>query len=126
MDDVKIENADLRIKIDYDIAFKYLAQECVKDIKNNCKGKGWSDDYVNGFTCKQVHTRNGLEYKVYNAGKEWRLAHLIENGHLIVNKKGGIGWSPPRPHIKPAYQKALKELEEVVKPRLQIKWGGKD
>ena len=54
--------------------------------------------------------------KVWNE-TNYQLTHLLENGHLIVNKKGGVGWASPQPHIEEAYRKVkepfIKEMEKV-------------
>lgn len=39
---------------------------------------------------------------VYNK-TNYRLTHLLEHGHVVVNKKGIVGWASPIPHIYPAF-----------------------
>lgn len=41
---------------------------------------------------------------VWNDGN-WELTHLLENGHKIVNKRGGVGWASMHPHITPVYSR---------------------
>ena len=36
---------------------------------------------------------------VYNDKNYW-LTWLLENGHLVTNKIGGVGWASPHTHIK--------------------------
>lgn len=45
----------------------------------------------------------------------YQLTHLLENGHLIVNKIGGVGWASPHPHIHDAYQRIKSPFENDIK-----------
>jgi hypothetical protein len=48
---------------------------------------------------------------VYNNDKiNYRLTHLLEHGHVIVNKKGIVGWAEPQPHIYPAFVNVSDEF----------------
>ena len=48
---------------------------------------------------------------------DWQLTHLLENGHLIVNKKKGVGWASAHPHIDKAFKsvknKFIKAMQNV-------------
>lgn len=68
------------------------------------------------------HYKDGWSYIVGEARKydkraiirnvtDWQLTWLLENGHLIVNKKGGVGWSAAIPHISTAYRKISEEYK---------------
>lgn len=41
---------------------------------------------------------------VYNK-QNGSLTYLLEKGHFIVNKKGGVGRAAPHPHIAPTFEK---------------------
>lgn len=47
--------------------------------------------------------------------KNYRLTHLLEYGHLIVNKKGGVGWAAPKPHISSAFDATKDAFFEDMK-----------
>lgn len=69
---------------------------------------------------KYFETWNAEEYeKMFKATiwnkRNYRLTHLLENGHLQVNKKSGVGWVAPRPHIKPAFESAKPYIVEQMK-----------
>lgn len=106
---IKIQNFNrLKVNIDYEpIMEEYgnkakntLKQTSPRTNKNRKKGH-----YADGWVAeKSKLSNNQYVVKVWNA-KHWQLTHLLENGHLIVNKKSGIGWSPARAHIAPAYEK---------------------
>lgn len=45
--------------------------------------------------------------------KQYRLTHLLENGHFIFNKYGGAyGHTKPKPHILPTQDEVSKNYEE--------------
>lgn len=51
---------------------------------------------------------------VYNK-ENYRLTHLLENGHFIVNRKDGrLGWAAPQPHIQPAFDKIAPKFIEAM------------
>lgn len=114
MDNQNLDNfTDLKFTIDYDKALNDLANECCADISMNALVRGWKDYAKNWKVKVRRSKKKGNEYIVYNKDT-YRLTHLLENGHLITNKRGGIGWSAPRPHIKPSFDKALKKLDTAI------------
>ena len=58
-------------------------------------------------------TSDSLELTVYSP-KKYQLAHLLEKGHA---KRGG-GRTKAMPHIAPAEENAVKELENDIKKAL--------
>lgn len=70
--------------------------------------------YAKGWTSKVTHEdRDNIRVTVYNKG-HYQLTHLLENGHAKVNG----GFVPGIPHIGPAEQMAISDLEEKVKVRI--------
>ena len=66
--------------------------------------------YAKSWAVKNTkETADSLEVTVYSKNR-YQLAHLLEKGHA---KRGG-GREPARPHIAPAEEKAIKELEEEI------------
>ena len=69
------------------------------------KGSPHLRRYAEGWT-----TKKGVgEVIVYNK-TNWQLTHLLENGHVIVNKKGTYGRTHPIKHIEPAEQQAAEDF----------------
>ena len=66
--------------------------------------------YAKSWAVKNTkETAESLEVTVYSKNR-YQLAHLLEKGHA---KRGGSR-EPARPHIAPAEEKAIKELEEEI------------
>ena len=79
-----------------------------KDIKANAPKKSCA--YSKSWTVKTTkETSNSLELTVCSP-KKYQLAHLLEFGHA---KRGG-GRTKAQPHIKPAEESAVKELENTI------------
>ena len=99
----------ITIDIDVDSIAKEVAESCAKNINQNIAKRGWDGVYKDTWEV----TKRGNAYVCHST--KHQLAHLLENGHQIVNKKNGVGWSAPREHIRPAYEQAKKDLEQKVK-----------
>ena len=79
-----------------------------KGIKANAPKK--SGAYSKSWTVKTTkETSNSLELTVCSP-KKYQLAHLLEFGHA---KRGG-GRTKAQPHIKPAEESAIQELENTI------------
>lgn len=86
-----------------------LAKE---DIQANAPVK--TGDYAKSWQMKKTkETSNAVEYTVHSK-EEYRIAHLLENGHA---KRGG-GRTKAISHIAPAEEKAKKQLEQDIKKAL--------
>lgn len=86
-----------------------VANECVKEIMNNAPKL--SGDYKKGWKVKKAYESDSdIRIIIHNA-KEYRLTHLLENGHAKV----GGGRIEGKPHIAPAEVNAEKKLLERVK-----------
>lgn len=65
---------------------------------------GWEYDM---FT----HDKHNVSAIVRNS-TNWQLTWLLEHGHLIVNKRGGVGFASGKPHIRPVFDKQSKQFEK--------------
>lgn len=79
-------------------------------------------DYRRSWTYEEKAIRRGknnfrTEMVVWNP-KHYRLTHLLEKSHRIVNKYGQYGKTTPQPHIAPAQKNAEQTFEKVFKEEL--------
>lgn len=73
-----------------------------------------SGEYAAGWT-KKTTAKN--EVVVYNT--HYQLTHLLENGHVIRNKKGTYGRTSGKKHIKPAENWANREFQRKIEEGLR-------
>ena len=77
--------------------------------------------YAKSWAVKKVsETSNSLEVTVHSRNR-YMLTHLLENGHAITNRKGGIKWTRPFPHISITYDKYKdKFVEDMRKTAIDV------
>ena len=94
-------------------AVKKTAKSVKEDISANAPKR--TGKYAKSWTTKTTkETASSLEVTVHSSNR-YQLAHLLENGHA---KRGG-GRVAGRPHIAPAEQKGITELEREIERSLQ-------
>jgi pyruvate dehydrogenase complex dehydrogenase (E1) component len=85
-----------------------VARECVQKLKNTSPVKTGS--YARGWAVKREGTLSAI---VHNR-TDYQLTHLLENGHVIRNKKGTYGRAPGIKHIAPVEDWAIDELPRRI------------
>ena len=97
---------------DMKTAVRKTGKSVKKDIQANAPKK--TGAYSKNWSVKTTkETSDSLELTVYSP-KKYQLAHLLEKGHA---KRGG-GRTKAMPHIAPAEENAVKELENDIKKAL--------
>lgn len=93
-------------------AVRKAGKSVKRDIQENAPKK--TGAYSKSWTVKTTkETSESLELTVYSPRK-YQLAHLLEKGHA---KRGG-GRTKAVPHIAPAEESAVRELESDIKKAL--------
>ncbi len=106
-----------RVKRATDVSMNRVSRECVKKLRNTSPKK--TGDYAKGWVSeKAVAHGNTVDYIVRNK-TDYQLTHLLEHGHVVVNKKGEYGRAPAHPHIKPVEEWANNELPQEIERELQ-------
>lgn len=93
---------------------KKVAKEAAEKLRNTSPKK--TGDYARGWSVKKDSKRGQI---VYNKAKPY-LTQLLENGHVIRNKKGEYGRAPAHVHIKPVADWAEAELQQRIMKDLNL------
>lgn len=123
---VDIEKFDrLDIKLDYKDIVRSYAKKAQDKLKANSPDDKRIQDRNNGkykdtWAIQEKDGKSYFECKVWNAAN-WQLTHLLENGHVIVNKKNGVGWASAKPHIKPTYDSLKPKFVTAMTTDTEIK-----
>ena len=100
-------NGSDTLTISAEIKFDHIVEQNAKRCANHLiatspTGIRKSKNYKYGWRIKKGKAMKNLTFvEVWNE-TNWQLTWLLENGHLIVNKKGGVGWASAVPHIQQA------------------------
>ena len=98
-------------------AVRKTGRETAKDLKNTSPKR--TGAYASSWTTKVTRSSGRLiGVTVYNK-EHYQLTHLLENGHVIKNKKGEYGRTRPIKHIEPAEQKGIADFEEYAREELE-------
>lgn len=87
-----------------------VAKEAVKKLKSESP-KGRTGEYAKKWTSKEQKGRTQVEAVVYGNAPTYRLAHLLEFGHL---KRGGKGRVNAIPHIASVEEWAVEEVQTRI------------
>ena len=121
MDDI-LSEVSKEVKGVMQSSIKKTAQESAQKLRNTSpKGSPHLRGYAEGWTAsKQKKTG---DYIVHNK-TNYQLTHLLENSHLIKNKKGEYGRTSPGHgqvvHIKPVEEWAVEDLPERIMRELEL------
>lgn len=85
-----------------------VAKESVQKLKNTSPVKTGS--YAKGWGTKK---QGDMDVIVHNR-TDYQLTHLLENGHVIRNKKGTYGRTRGIKHIEPVEEWAVDELPRRI------------
>lgn len=89
-----------------------VSKECVNKLKSSSPRK--TGDYASGWGIKRMGSK---DFVVHNK-TEYRLTHLLENGHVSRNQFGTFGRVRAIPHIKPVEQWANDEFTNQVEKKI--------
>ena len=96
---------------------KRAGRDTAKTLKNTSPRR--TGAYASSWTTKVTRSSGRLiGVTVYNKD-HYQLTHLLENGHVIKNKKGEYGRTRPIKHIEPAEQEGIQNFEELVRAELE-------
>lgn len=101
---------------------KDTAKECAREVRTSAnaafpKGVNYSTgNYARAWTYGSRKVNKKLiSQVVYAKAPYYRLTHLLENGHRIVNPSGKqVGYYEGKRHIQPIAEKYTRQFEERV------------
>ena len=93
---------------------KKTATNIKKDIQANAP-VGKSGKYSKSWSVKNMKESSQSIELVVHSRNRYQLAHLLEKGHVL--RQGGR--VSAKPHIGPAEEKGVRELEENIMRKLQ-------
>ena len=107
-----VEYAELATE-DMKAAVKKAGQTVRKEIQAGASVK--TGAYRKSWAVKTTRETSSFMEVTVHSRNRYQLAHLLEFGHA---KRGG-GRVPGRPHITPAEEKGIRQLEEEIKKALE-------
>lgn len=94
-----------------------VGKESVNKLKNTSPKK--TGDYARGWRLKRERGRNGINDVTIHNATDYHLTHLLENGHVVRNKKGTYGRAPAHKHIAPVEEYFNSEVVEEIQRELE-------
>lgn len=100
---------------------KSTGKACVQIVKAHIDAAGiGGTKYRNAITSVTTKENRFQATVEVWAGKHYRLAHLLENGHPILNRNGDpVGSARAFPHFAPAEKEASEMLEKKIVMRVR-------
>lgn len=96
-----------------------VGKESVQRLRNESPKRPGHGEYARSWTIKRERGRNGInDFTIHNK-EHYRLAHLLEKGHMIVNAKGTYGRTRAIPHIKPVEEYFNLEVVQEIQRELE-------
>lgn len=98
-------------------AMDVVAKEAAAKLKNTSPKKTGS--YARGWGVKRERGSGGINTVTVRNKTDYQLTHLLENGHVIRNKKGEYGRTNGIKHIAPVEEWANSELPAEIERELE-------
>lgn len=93
-----------------------VAEDTVKMLKTTGDYEDRTGDYRKSFTQTSEKTYRGATSTVHNESPDYRIAHLLEHGHMT---RDGTTRVKAYPHWKPAEEKAIAEFENELRKNIE-------
>lgn len=97
-------------------AIEKTARQSVRKLKDTSPKK--TGDYAKGWATKKERSHDGIYTVTAHNKTDYQLTHLLENGHVVRNKKGVYGRTNGTKHIAPVEEWANSELPLEIEKEL--------
>lgn len=112
-----LENYSKDVKEATNKAIEKTARQSVRKLKDTSPKK--TGDYAKGWAVKKERSRDGIYTITVHNKTDYQLTHLLENGHVVRNKKGVYGRTNGTKHIAPVEEWASSELPLEIERELE-------
>lgn len=108
---------EIQINIDDEVnsIVKEYGNKVLENVKRNSSKSTKSIRGHKPYSQTWTATRDKPSVVVIHNKENYRLTHLLENGHFIVNKKGGVGWSEPNEHVAQSFDEERESYINAMK-----------
>ena len=97
-------------------AIEKTARQSVRKLKDTSPKK--TGGYAKGWATKKERSNDGIYTVTVHNKTDYQLTHLLENGHVVRNKKGVYGRTNGTKHIAPVEEWANSELPLEIEKEL--------
>lgn len=97
-------------------AIDETAKESAQKLRNTSPER--TGDYAKSWGVTKEGGKNGIRTAIVWNKRQYRLTHLLENGHVIKNGKGEYGRAPAHKHIAPVEEWGQSEVVEQIERKL--------
>ena len=101
-----------------DEAAKEASESCKNQLKNTSPKRVGHGEYARSWTVKKELSGAGVSDYIVHNKKHYQLTHLLENGHIVRNKKGTYGRARAIHHIGPAADTAIQRFDLSARARI--------
>lgn len=112
-----LQEYDVKLKRVTNNAMDVVAKEAASKLKNTSPKKTGS--YARGWGVHRERGSGGINTVTVRNKTDYQLTHLLENGHIIRNKKGEYGRTNGIRHIAPVEEWANSELPMEIERELE-------
>lgn len=112
-----LDEYDVKLKRATNNSMDVVAKEAVSKLKNTSPKK--TGDYARGWGVHRERGSGGINTVTVRNKTDYQLTHLLENGHVIRNKKGEYGRTNGIKHIAPVEEWAISELPAEIERELE-------
>ena len=115
IDDI-LNNYSDELREEIDKVTKTRAFASANIVKSHAESAGFQggEDYIKAISARTDSTGTHLKGIVHVKKPHYRLAHLLEHGHVIKNKYGTYGRTKAFKHWEPAEKEVNKRYEEEI------------
>lgn len=111
-----LEQYSKEVKDVTDKSIEKVSKESVRKLKDTSPKK--TGDYAKGWATKKERSHDGIYTVTVHNKTDYQLTHLLENGHVVRNKKGVYGRTNGTKHIAPVEEWANSELPLEIEKEL--------